>query len=59
MCIRDSLQAAIKEYEVIAKLKPNDLETRLLLGQLYGLDHDSAKAEAEFQACLLYTSRCV
>ena len=46
----DILQAAIKEYEVIAKLKPNDLETRLLLGQLYGLDHDSAKAEAEFQA---------
>ena len=30
----DILQAAIKEYEVIAKLKPNDLETRLLLGQL-------------------------
>ena len=46
----DILQAAIKEYEVIAKLKPGDLETRLLLGQLYGLNHDSAKAEAEFQA---------
>ncbi len=46
----DMLQAAIKEYETIARLKPNDLETRLLLGQLYGLNHDTAKAEAEFQA---------
>src|ERR1700712_1722273 len=43
------LQLALKEYQTIAKLKPNDLETRLLLGQLYGLNHDSAKAEAEFK----------
>jgi tetratricopeptide (TPR) repeat protein len=43
------LQLALKEYETIAKLKPNDLETRLLLGQLYGLNHDSAKAESEFK----------
>jgi tetratricopeptide (TPR) repeat protein len=43
------LQLALKEYETIAKLKPNDLETRLLLGQLHGLNHDSAKAEAEFK----------
>jgi Flp pilus assembly protein TadD len=46
----DMLHAAIKEYEKIAQLKPGDLETRLLLGQLYGLDHESAKAEAEFKA---------
>jgi tetratricopeptide (TPR) repeat protein len=46
----DMLHAAIKEYEKIAELKPDDLETRLLLGQLYGLDHESAKAEAEFHA---------
>ncbi|HVG27239.1 MAG TPA: tetratricopeptide repeat protein [Acidobacteriaceae bacterium] len=45
----EMLQAAIKEYERIAKLKPNDLETHLLLGQLYGLSHDSVKAEAEFK----------
>src|ERR1700728_963743 len=38
------LQLALKEYETIAHLTPNDLETRLLLGQLYGLNHDSAKA---------------
>ena len=46
----EMLQAAIKEYETIAKLKPNDVETHLLLGQLYGLAHDSAKAETEFKA---------
>ena len=45
----DILQAAIKEYETIARLKPDDLETHLLLGQLYGLNHDSAKAEEQFK----------
>ncbi len=43
------LQAAIKEYETIVQLKPGDLENRLLLGQLYGLNHDSAKAEEQFK----------
>lgn len=43
------LKLAIAEYEKLAELKPNDVETRLLLGQLYGLNHDSAKAEAEFK----------
>ncbi len=46
----EMLQAAIKEYETIVQLKPNDLENRLLLGQLYGLDHDSVKAEGEYKA---------
>ena len=46
----EMLQAAIKEYETIVQLKPNDLDNRLLLGQLYGLDHDSAKAEEQFKA---------
>jgi cytochrome c-type biogenesis protein CcmH/NrfG len=45
----DMLKAAITEYEKIAQLKPNDLETHLLLGQLYGLNHDSAKAQAQFK----------
>jgi tetratricopeptide (TPR) repeat protein len=44
------LQLAIGEYEKLAQLKPDDLETRLLLGQLYSLNHDSVKAEAEFKA---------
>ncbi len=45
----EMLRLAIAEYETIAKLKPNDIETKLLLGQLYALNHDSAKAEAEFK----------
>ena len=44
------LQLAIGEYQAIAKLKPNDLQTHLLLGQLYGLNHQPTQAEAEFQA---------
>nr|WP_035352934.1 tetratricopeptide repeat protein [Edaphobacter aggregans] len=44
------LKLAIGEYEKLAELKPNDVETRLLLGQLYGLNHDSTKAEAQFKA---------
>ena len=44
------LQLAIAEYEKLAQLKPNDVETRLLLGQLYSINHDSAKAEAQFKA---------
>ncbi len=43
------LQLAITEYETISRLKPSDIETKLLLGQLYALNHDSAKAEAEFK----------
>lgn len=44
------LAAAIKEYETIVRLKPKDLETHVLLGQLYGLDHESVKAEEQFKA---------
>lgn len=43
------LKLAIAEYEKLAELKPKDVETRLLLGQLYSLNHDSAKAEAQFK----------
>ena len=43
------LQLAIGEYETLARLKPNDLETHLLLGQLYGLNHESVKAEQQFK----------
>jgi tetratricopeptide (TPR) repeat protein len=45
----EMLQLAIAEYQTIARLKPEDLETKLLLGQLYALNHDSAKAEAVFR----------
>ncbi|MEO8737996.1 MAG: tetratricopeptide repeat protein, partial [Edaphobacter sp.] len=43
------LKLAIAEYEKLAELKPKDVETHLLLGQLYGLNHDSGKAEAQFK----------
>ncbi len=43
------LQLAIGEYEKLAQLKPQDVETHLLLGQLYGLNHDSSKAEVQFK----------
>jgi tetratricopeptide (TPR) repeat protein len=43
------LKLAITEYEKLAELKPKDVETHLLLGQLYGLNHDSTKAEAQFK----------
>ncbi len=46
----EMLQLAIGEYEKLAQLKPNDVETHLLLGQLYGINHDSAKAETQFKA---------
>jgi tetratricopeptide (TPR) repeat protein len=45
----DMLHLAIAEYETLARLQPGDIENTLLLGQLYALDHDSAKAEAEFK----------
>jgi tetratricopeptide (TPR) repeat protein len=45
----EMLQLSIGEYETLAKLKSRDLETHLILGQLYGMNHDSAKAESEFK----------
>ncbi len=45
----EMLQLAIAEYEKLAELKPKDVETHLLLGQLYGLNKDTAKAEAQFK----------
>ncbi len=46
----EMLQLAIGEYEKLAQLQPENVENHLLLGQLYGLNHDSAKSEAEFKA---------
>jgi tetratricopeptide (TPR) repeat protein len=45
----EALQLAITEYEAIARLQPKDVETKLLLGQLYGLNHQPERAEAEFK----------
>ena len=46
----EMLHLAIGEYTKIVELQPKSVENRLLLGQLYALDHDSAKAEAQFKA---------
>jgi tetratricopeptide (TPR) repeat protein len=46
---QEMLQLAIAEYEKISQLKPKDTETHLLLGQLYGVNHDTAKAEQQFK----------
>ena len=44
------LQLAIAEYTKIVELQSNDIESRLLLGQLYTLSHDTPKAEEQFKA---------
>jgi tetratricopeptide (TPR) repeat protein len=44
------LDLAIAEYTKIVHLEPRSVENHLLLGQLYSVKHDKAKAEAEFQA---------
>jgi tetratricopeptide (TPR) repeat protein len=44
------LQLAIDEYTRIVALEPKSIEDRLLLGQLYSVNHESAKAEAQFKA---------
>lgn len=45
----EMLHLAIAEYEKLAQLKPKDMETHLLLGQLYGLNKETPKAEAQFK----------
>jgi tetratricopeptide (TPR) repeat protein len=44
------LQLAIAEYSKIVELQSNDIESRLLLGQLYTLAHDTPHAEEQFKA---------
>jgi tetratricopeptide (TPR) repeat protein len=44
------LQLAIDEYSKIVQLQPKDIESRLLLGQLYTLAHDTPHAEEQFKA---------
>ncbi len=44
------LQLAIAEYTKIVSLEPGSIEDRLLLGQLYSVNHETAKAEEQFKA---------
>jgi len=41
---------ALAEYEKLAVLEPKDVESRMILGQLYTVKHDAKKAEAAFTA---------
>ena len=44
------LDKAIAEYEKICALQPNDVEDRMVLGQLYTVKHQPDKAEAAFKS---------
>jgi len=44
------LDLAIVEFTKIVALEPKSVENHLLLGQLYTVKHNTAKAEAEFKA---------
>jgi len=44
------LDLAIAEFQKLITLEPRSLENHLLLGQLYSVKHDAAKAEAQFKA---------
>ena len=44
------LKLAIAEYTKIVSLEPDSIEDRLLLGQLYNINHDSARSEEQFKA---------
>jgi tetratricopeptide (TPR) repeat protein len=44
------LQLAIDEYSKIVALEPDNIEDRLLLGQLYSVNHQSTNAEEQFKA---------
>ncbi|MGD0801844.1 MAG: tetratricopeptide repeat protein [Terracidiphilus sp.] len=43
------LDQAIAEFEKIVALEPNNVENRMVLGQLYTVKHESKKAEAQFK----------
>ncbi len=49
---QDSLKKAIEQYETITRLDPKDVDSEVLLGRLYGLDKQPAKAETEFKKAL-------
>ncbi|MDE3180752.1 MAG: tetratricopeptide repeat protein [Acidobacteriota bacterium] len=47
-----SLGKAIHEYQAITRLDPDDTHAAVLLGRLYWLNNDPAKAEASFKSVL-------
>jgi tetratricopeptide (TPR) repeat protein len=49
---REVLKLAIEQYEALVRIEPKDIDDHLVLGSLYGMDRDAAKAEAELKAAL-------
>jgi tetratricopeptide (TPR) repeat protein len=49
---REVLKLAIEQYEALVRIQPKDVDNHLVLGGLYGLDKEAAKAEAELKAAL-------
>lgn len=45
----NTLDRAIAEFEKIVSLTPKSVEDRMVLGQLYSVKHQSAKAEEQFK----------
>jgi tetratricopeptide (TPR) repeat protein len=45
----NTLDLAIAEFEKIVALQPHSVEDRMILGQLYTVKHQSAKAEEQFK----------
>lgn len=43
------LDEAIAEFEKIISLQPRDVENHMVLGQLYNVKHETAKAEEQFK----------
>jgi tetratricopeptide (TPR) repeat protein len=44
------LDLAISEYKQISALDPTDIQSHLVLGQLYTVNHESQQAQQEFEA---------
>ncbi len=49
---KESLQKALEHFEALARLNPSDTEDLLVLGRLYRLNNQAAKAEEVFQKAL-------
>jgi tetratricopeptide (TPR) repeat protein len=47
---QEVLDLAINEYKQISALDPTDIQSHLVLGQLYTVNHDSQLAKQEFEA---------
>jgi tetratricopeptide (TPR) repeat protein len=49
---QEVLKRAIEQYEQIARIEPKSADNHILLGRLYRLNNDLAKAESEFKTAV-------